>query len=133
MPSAFQPLIPGSSTAGSHAHGKAAAGRDLKADFKPIGVTGESHLPSKATPPARSAPSPYPALGAQPTPIQPHAHHPPQPSHDTPAAPAPPRASAAITRLVRDGERITHIEVQCSCGELITLACGYDADGAVPG
>lgn len=27
--------------------------------------------------------------------------------------------------LVRDGERITGIRVQCGCGEVIDLQCGY--------
>ena len=31
----------------------------------------------------------------------------------------------AVTQVIRDGERITHIEVRCSCGEVITLECGY--------
>jgi hypothetical protein len=26
----------------------------------------------------------------------------------------------------RDGDRITHLRIQCSCGQIIDLACVYD-------
>ena len=45
-----------------------------------------------------------------------------------PAAPTPPPASAPAepqVTLVRDGEKITHIKIQCRCGELIEFACAY--------
>jgi hypothetical protein len=32
--------------------------------------------------------------------------------------------------LQRDGDRITGIRVQCSCGQVIDLACVYQADAA---
>jgi hypothetical protein len=56
---------------------------------------------------------------------------PPQPSPV--ADPPSPKVSSAITRLIRDGDRITHIEVKCSCGEIITLACGYSPADAATG
>ena len=28
--------------------------------------------------------------------------------------------------LQRDGDRITHIRIQCSCGQVMELACAYD-------
>lgn len=30
-----------------------------------------------------------------------------------------------VVTLVRDGEKITHITIQCRCGEVIELACAY--------
>jgi hypothetical protein len=35
-------------------------------------------------------------------------------------------ASPAQVTLKRDGDRVTHILVECSCGEVIELACAYD-------
>lgn len=112
MSTAFKPLVPGSSSAGARSRGTE---RDLKVQFKPLGLSGDN-LPLGAV--AHQAPHTHPA--------QPH---PAQEPAETPA----PRASSAITRLIRDGDRITHIEVQCSCGEVITLACNYSpADPAQP-
>lgn len=44
-----------------------------------------------------------------------------------PLAPAPritPECEPKIT-LEREGDRITHILVQCSCGKVLTVACEY--------
>lgn len=30
----------------------------------------------------------------------------------------------------RDGDRITHLRIQCSCGQVIDLACVYEAPAA---
>lgn len=30
----------------------------------------------------------------------------------------------------RDGDRVTHLRIQCSCGQVIDLACVYDAPTA---
>lgn len=32
--------------------------------------------------------------------------------------------------IQRDGDRITHLRIQCSCGQLIDLACVYDSPPA---
>jgi hypothetical protein len=32
----------------------------------------------------------------------------------------------------RDGDRVTGIQIQCSCGEVIDLSCVYDAAGSQP-
>jgi hypothetical protein len=32
--------------------------------------------------------------------------------------------------LQRDGDRITHLRIQCTCGQIIDLACVYDAPPA---
>ena len=112
MSPAFKPLVPGSSSAGARSRG---AERNLKVQFKPLGLSGDNLPPAAAAHQAPHAHSPQP--------------HPLQAPAETPA----PRASSAITRLIRDGDRITHIEVQCSCGEVITLACDYSpADPAQP-
>jgi len=111
MSSSFKPFGAGSSTSGTAQPGTAQANANLKASFKPIGLS-SSHTPSSVMASAHSA------HGSHTPPTV--AHHP------APAEPAP-RVSSAITRLIRDGDRITHIEVQCGCGEVITLECGYAA------
>jgi len=30
----------------------------------------------------------------------------------------------------RDGDRVTHLRIQCTCGQIMDLACGYDAPAA---
>jgi hypothetical protein len=32
----------------------------------------------------------------------------------------------------RDGDRVTHLRVQCSCGQVLDLACVYDAAPVKP-
>ena len=113
MSSNFKPLTAGTNASGTPQSGKATSQRDLKGEFYPIGVSGHN------TRPAMSAAAHVA-----------HASHGPAvvPSHAAPTEPAS-RASNAITRLIRDGDRITHIEVQCGCGEVITLECGYTVAG----
>ena len=52
----------------------------------------------------------------------------------TAAVPATPRAANCEPKvsLQRDGNRVTGIQVQCSCGEVINLSCVYEAAAAVP-
>jgi len=38
---------------------------------------------------------------------------------------AHPAAAAPEVTLKRDGDRVTHISVRCSCGEVVELACVY--------
>jgi hypothetical protein len=109
MSSAFKALVPGLSPHGHASRSKGNPQHDLKTQFKPLGLSGD-HLP----PAAHSAAHSTLSLHAPPP-------HPVRSKAEEPA----PKASAAITRLIRDGDRITHIEVQCSCGEVITLACNY--------
>ena len=40
------------------------------------------------------------------------------------AIPHPPCPSPVIT-LQREGERVTSVRVECSCGQVIELACSY--------
>lgn len=122
MPPTFKPLLPGNSVPGSNPLSKG-GNPDHKGHFKPIGVSGDNSPPTVAAAP----PTTHFAPGVQLTPIQPQPQAPPAP----PTVSKSPKASTVITRLIRDGHRITHIEVQCGCGELITLACGYDSDEAM--
>jgi hypothetical protein len=60
--------------------------------------------------------------------------------HDAPpktfqslAAPAAPPAAASEKKICeprvavqRDGNRVTHLRVQCTCGQVLDLACVYD-------
>ncbi len=111
MSSSFKPFGAGSSASGKPRPGTDQANANLKASFKPFGLSG-SHTPSPVVASAHST----------------HGTHmsPPVTHHAESAEPSP-RVSSAITRLIRDGERITHIEIQCGCGEVITLECGYAA------
>jgi hypothetical protein len=47
-------------------------------------------------------------------------------STDSPAAhvPGSPESQPAVT-LKRDGDRVTHIVVRCTCGQVMELACEY--------
>jgi hypothetical protein len=113
MSSNFKPLTTAANGSGTPQSGKATAQRDFKGEFHPIGVSGDHARPALG-------------VGAHAA----HISHAPAvaPTHALPVEPAP-RVSAAITRLIRDGDRITHIEVQCGCGEIITMECGYTVAG----
>lgn len=113
MSSNFKPLTTGANPSGVPQSGKATGQRDLKSQFHPIGVSGENARPPMSIGAHVAHASHGPAVGS---------------THAEPMEPTP-RVSAAITRLIRDGERITHIEVQCGCGEIITLECGYSIAG----
>jgi hypothetical protein len=39
-------------------------------------------------------------------------------------SPANPPAAPAIT-LQKDGDRVTHIRIECSCGQVVELECAY--------
>jgi hypothetical protein len=43
----------------------------------------------------------------------------------TPAPPAPAASSEPKLTLKREAGRITTIKIQCSCGQVIELACDY--------
>ncbi len=52
----------------------------------------------------------------------------PQPSAKSPMASSPCEPRVTVQR---DGKRITHLHITCTCGETIDLACLYDeAQGA---
>ncbi len=113
MPSNFKPLTTGANASGTTPSGRATGQRDFKSQFHPIGVSGDNTRPTANVGAHASHLTHGPAGGS---------------THAVAMDPAP-RISTAITRLIRDGDRITHIEVQCGCGEIITLECGYTAAG----
>jgi hypothetical protein len=41
------------------------------------------------------------------------------------AAPAPSHDRLPVVTLKRDGDKVTRIQVRCSCGELVELDCVY--------
>jgi hypothetical protein len=113
MSTNFKPLTTGANASATNSSAKAMGQRSLKSQFQPVGVSGDSLRPTTN-------------VGAHAS----HLTHGPSASstHAVAVEPAP-RISTAITRLIRDGDRITHIEVQCGCGEVITLECGYTMAG----
>jgi hypothetical protein len=52
------------------------------------------------------------------------------------SAPARPGSTPAVcsprVNVQRDGDRVTGIHIQCSCGQVIDLSCLYEAAPAVP-
>ena len=50
------------------------------------------------------------------------------------SAPASPAHAACEPRVSvhRDGDRISGIHIQCSCGQVINLACVYQPEAAAP-
>lgn len=48
-----------------------------------------------------------------------------------PGAPGTRNCEPRVT-LQRDGDRITHIHVQCACGQTLELACVYDEPQPLP-
>jgi hypothetical protein len=113
MSSNFKPLTTGANASATNSSGRATGQRDLKGQFHPVGVSGDNLRPTTNVGAHASHLTHGPAGGS---------------THAVAMEPAP-RISTAITRLIRDGDRITHIEVQCGCGEIITLECGYTAAG----
>ncbi len=50
---------------------------------------------------------------------------------DTPAPNNPGKKNCEPRVTVqRDGDRVTHLRVQCSCGQVLDLACVYDPEPA---
>ena len=111
MASDFQPLVPGSSRPGSLPGGRISGAADAAGRFVPLGTGKTVNLPGSV--PQSQGPVSSP-LKAKP------AGTPNSGGHDTGSGHKP-----AVTQVIRDGDRITHIEVRCSCGEVITLECGY--------
>ena len=55
------------------------------------------------------------------TPVVPIAAAPKAPSPDAP----PVACSNPLVTLQKDGDSVTHVRIQCSCGQVIELACAY--------
>lgn len=94
----------------------------MTAAFAPLALpaggrsNGSSAFRLKVLPQATTAPA-FKAFQTAPAPVAP----PPQPpKHEAHKASSPPKVT-----LQRDGERVTHIRVECSCGEVFELACEY--------
>jgi hypothetical protein len=109
MPSAFKPLVP--STPAPGLTGRVAAAGEAAGKFAPL-----TQSPSTAKAPApggivKAAAAPVPA--ALRTVV------------DAPESAPPCTATPAVTNVIKQGDRITHIEVRCGCGEVITIECGY--------
>ena len=111
MASDFQPLMPGSPRPGSLPGGRVSGAADAAGRFTPLGAGKTVNLPGSGLQSPGQVSSP---LKAKP------AGTPTGGGHDTGSGHKP-----AVTQVIRDGDRITHIEVRCSCGEAITLECGY--------
>ena len=75
----------------------------MRSPFVPLAVPGT---------PAPAAPSfqPLSLAGHTTTPVGLHTSHPP----------GPPKVT-----LQRNGNQVTHIRIECGCGEVIELACEY--------
>lgn len=111
MPSEFQPLVPGAPRGGSPT-GRVAGAAESASRFTPL-VPG-AVAPGSTNPTARPAP---PVVS--PIPARPASNQAPSASH------AGADHKPAVTQVIRDGDRITHIEIRCGCGEIITVECGY--------
>lgn len=96
MPSAFVPFLPTSGNAGA-----------------PAPTIGNGATDSAAAATAFAAL--LPEQGNSPT-ARPAAH-----SHASPNG----AAATPVVTLQKDGDRVTHIRIQCSCGEVIELECAY--------
>jgi hypothetical protein len=95
MPSAFVPFLP--------APGKSASSP---------GGGSRPQTDSAATANAFAALVPGAAAGSPPpTAASGHAHH--------------ADAGKPVVTLQKDGDRVTHIRIQCTCGEVIELECAY--------
>jgi hypothetical protein len=92
---------------------------------------------SKKLVPLRSGPGSTPAAPGNliPLPESEEEGQSPVPIASKPAGPgstlesAPPATAARTAPTVsfkRDGQRVTQIEIRCSCGEVIQLDCDYD-------
>jgi hypothetical protein len=41
------------------------------------------------------------------------------------AHPASPPPAQPVVTLKKDGDRVTHIHIQCACGQVVELECAY--------
>lgn len=66
-----------------------------------------------------------PGAGFKPVLAGPSSCSAPAPAGGTPGSTPPALASPPTITLKREGDRVTHVQIQCSCGELIELNCVY--------
>jgi len=57
----------------------------------------------------------------------------PRPSAFTAVGSAEKKIGEPRVTVQRDGDRITHLRIQCTCGMVMDLACVYDAPAAPTG
>ncbi len=74
--------------------------------------------------PTAIAPAPGPAPGASPLPEAARPFRPLSAGAAAASAPAQPSCEPKVT-LEREGERVSRIRIECSCGQTIELACAY--------
>lgn len=93
----------------------------MAGDFLPLAVkrdapdAEDSAFRVKVVPAASAPPAPFRPL-ATPAPSTPADHsHPPSGT----------AAAAPVVTLRKEGDRVTGIRIQCSCGQVIDLACQY--------
>lgn len=100
MPSAFVPFLPSG--------GKTAATAQLNVGGIAESATAASSfaalVPTTAATASTAAPVAAPATSCA---------HAPQPN------------AKPVVTLKKDGDRVTHIRIQCGCGEVIELECAY--------
>lgn len=109
MSADFKPLVPSATRAPGGAPGRLVTAADTAGRFVPL-VQGKA--PAASAGPSRPAsPAGHGVTAKIPASAVDEAH----------AAGVKPVVSAVI----RDGDRITHVEVRCACGEVITIECGY--------
>jgi len=97
MPSAFVPFL---KTGGKSAASPTGAARTASADTAAGAGAFAALVPS--------GPNPPPPTGTP-----------------TCAAGAHPATGKPTVSLQKEGDRVTHIRIQCGCGEVIELACDY--------
>lgn len=64
---------------------------------------------------------------AKATPVFQPFHPAPRPAAEVPTTPAPAAHAPGPPKvtLQREGDRVTHIRLECACGEVFELACDY--------
>jgi len=93
-----------------------------------------NHFVPLLAPPSSAPPVPRPGLMPVPTPGAAPAFAPiHSATPNPPTAPAPPAAAPCDAAkdpevtLKREGDRITQIQIRCSCGESVILDCDYNS------
>ena len=84
--------------------------------FDPIPTAGQKSVPHPVTPGGLKVvppPEAGPAFTRLPTPGTAHLHA------------TPGTAGKPIVSLQREGDRVTGIRIECTCGQVIELACSY--------
>jgi hypothetical protein len=81
-------------------------------------------VPFRPPPKSRATPIPNPLPIVQESPSFP-AFSPLSLPHPAACAATPPSNHSPIVTLRREGERVTGIRIQCSCGQILDLTCEF--------